>query len=211
MLASDSRSWQRETRSASANLCIMHASPHNGPRKCGGHSHESNRMASFDKLRILVLKHLAKEPRAGYGLIKDIEEHTGWKPSYGSIYPLLDHLRQEGIVEFEEQGRKKIYHLTAQGKEELKTLLNKKEIVQHFREMERLMSSICSEKSEPFFNYVANSIDHGTIPFGKEVLRAGYDLRSELARIHQEGVDKKQKKRMIAILKEATKQLRELR
>ena len=50
-------------------------------------------------LKIVVLKALAESPKSGYSLMKFIEERVGSKPSSGSMYPLLDSLKTEGLVE----------------------------------------------------------------------------------------------------------------
>jgi len=82
-------------------------------------------------LKMLVLKLISKEPLSGYSLMKKIKKTTGcWKPSTGSIYPLLESLRLHGKVQVKEDGRKKVYRLTSSGREELISLAqNKQEMV----------------------------------------------------------------------------------
>ena len=64
-------------------------------------------------LRLIVMKTLANRRLSGYDLIKEIESNTGtWKPSFGSIYPLLEKLLKEKLVDFKVEGRKKAYFLT---------------------------------------------------------------------------------------------------
>ena len=50
-------------------------------------------------LKMLVLRILSKQELSGYAIIKQIEHETGfWKPSPGSMFPLLqpvDALRYE--------------------------------------------------------------------------------------------------------------------
>ena len=71
-------------------------------------------------LRLIVMKTLSNRKLSGYGLIKQIEKDTGtWKPSFGSVYPLLEKLLKEKLVKVEVQGRKKIYSLTKDGKNHL--------------------------------------------------------------------------------------------
>ena len=61
-------------------------------------------------LRFYVLKLISKSesPISGYSLMKLIEEETGfWRPSPGSIYPLLTSLEEEGLVKhFKEKDKK---------------------------------------------------------------------------------------------------------
>jgi len=68
-------------------------------------------------LRFYILKLLRTEEFTGYGLMKRIKEETGfWKPSTGSLYPLLDAMKQQGLItETEEPGGGKRWTITAQG------------------------------------------------------------------------------------------------
>ena len=77
-------------------------------------------------LRVIVLKSLNKGEKTGYGLMKCIEEETGRKPSFGSIYPMLEHLTDEKLVVFKEENKKKIYTLTSAGKKQLNCVTEKK-------------------------------------------------------------------------------------
>lgn len=70
-------------------------------------------------LRFLVLNMLAQKPMSGVEIVTVIEEETGgrWKPSSGSIYPLLARLHKRGYTtesSSEEIGMKR-YALTAKG------------------------------------------------------------------------------------------------
>jgi DNA-binding PadR family transcriptional regulator len=70
-------------------------------------------------LRFLVLNLLAKKPLSGVEIVELIEKETGgrWKPSSGSIYPLLARLNNRGYtteIPSEETGMKR-YNLTTKG------------------------------------------------------------------------------------------------
>jgi DNA-binding PadR family transcriptional regulator len=72
-------------------------------------------------LRFLVLKFLAEKPMSGAEIVEVIERETGgkWKPSPGSIYPLLAWLQDKGYTSESstvESGMKR-YVLTDKGKE----------------------------------------------------------------------------------------------
>jgi DNA-binding PadR family transcriptional regulator len=72
-------------------------------------------------LRFLVLKYLVEKPMSGAEIVEAIERETGgkWKPSSGSIYPLLGWLQEKGFaieVSVVESGMKR-YSLTDKGKE----------------------------------------------------------------------------------------------
>jgi DNA-binding PadR family transcriptional regulator len=71
-------------------------------------------------LRFLVLNMLMKRPMSGVEIVEVIEKETGgrWKPSSGSIYPLLARLQNTGFTTespSEETGIKR-YALTTKGK-----------------------------------------------------------------------------------------------
>jgi DNA-binding PadR family transcriptional regulator len=70
-------------------------------------------------LRFLVLNMLMKKPMSGVEIVEVIEKETGgrWKPSSGSIYPLLARLQNTGFTTespSEETGIKR-YALTTKG------------------------------------------------------------------------------------------------
>ena len=79
-------------------------------------------------LRLIVLLLLNSRELTGLDLIKNIQLETiVWKPSFGSIYPLLHNLKAEGLVMIRTEGRKKYYSLSYSGKSLLKNILAEKE------------------------------------------------------------------------------------
>ena len=71
-------------------------------------------------VRVAILSLLAEQPMHGYQLIQQIEERSAgaWKPSPGSVYPTLQLLTDEGMVEVEEADGRKTYSLTEAGRAE---------------------------------------------------------------------------------------------
>ncbi len=73
-------------------------------------------------LRLWLLKLIDDHPRHGYDIISGLEDQfLGlYSPSPGTVYPRLQALEQEGLIEVadEEDGRK-IYQLTDKGRAEL--------------------------------------------------------------------------------------------
>ena len=65
-------------------------------------------------VRTAVLLLLAEQPMHGYQIMQELSERSGgvWRPSPGSIYPTLQQLADQGLVETEDSAGKKIYHLT---------------------------------------------------------------------------------------------------
>jgi len=70
--------------------------------------------------RDAILTLLGEEPMHGYQIIREIEtrSHGVWKPSAGSVYPTLQMLADEGLVEVEESEGRKTYRLTDAGRDE---------------------------------------------------------------------------------------------
>lgn len=170
----------------------------------------TNRIPINNKLRILVLKHLAARPRAGYGLIKEIHECTGWKPSYGSIYPLLDHLRKEGLVTVEETPKKKIYHLTPEGKLAAKALNScHAEMITQMQENMKLMAHIIGFKKEQHDDIMElffNAMRKGEQPM-KEIMESSMRLKTAAWNLYRAGLVKTEKERIDAIMDEAAEKL----
>jgi DNA-binding PadR family transcriptional regulator len=85
-------------------------------------------------IRYHVLEALSQKPMSGSELMENIERHTGgfWKPSPGSIYPLLAWLQDNGYIkELPVENGLKRYELTENGKS---LLDEQKKIRKHVRE-----------------------------------------------------------------------------
>lgn len=72
-------------------------------------------------VRAASLALLAEGPCNGYQIIQQIaaRSHGIWRPSPGSVYPALQQLEDEGLVRAEEEGGRRVYHLTAAGRAHL--------------------------------------------------------------------------------------------
>ncbi len=68
-------------------------------------------------LQHLVLHKLEEGPRTGYQLCSQIEQETGKRPSYGSIYPILERMTRAGELTVKQDGRRKLYTLTTKGRQ----------------------------------------------------------------------------------------------
>ena len=85
-------------------------------------------------IRYRVLESLNEKPMSGSEIMTDIEGQTGgfWKPSPGSIYPLLSWLQDNGHVkELPMENGLKRYELTEKGKT---LLFEQRKIRKHLRE-----------------------------------------------------------------------------
>ncbi len=88
----------------------------------GGGPRGRRRMFEGGELRLVLLKLIADEPRHGYELIKAIEEMTEghYAPSPGIVYPTLTMLEDMGLIaEKKSKDSKKIFEVTAEGREHL--------------------------------------------------------------------------------------------
>ena len=76
------------------------------------------RRAPRGNVRNAVLALLAEEPLHGYAVIGLLAERSGglWRPSPGSVYPVLAQLQEEGLVTAEEADGRKVFALTEAGR-----------------------------------------------------------------------------------------------
>ncbi|AAK40403.1 PadR family transcriptional regulator [Saccharolobus solfataricus] len=78
-------------------------------------------------LKYLVLESLNERPMRTYEIIKTIEKkfEGSYRPSTGSVYPVLKSLVEKNLVEVKVENNKKIYIITEKGKNELQEIKNK--------------------------------------------------------------------------------------
>jgi DNA-binding PadR family transcriptional regulator len=76
------------------------------------------RRAPRGNVRNAVLALLAEEPLHGYAVIGLLAERSGglWRPSPGSVYPVLAQLQEEDLVTAEEADGRKVFALTDAGR-----------------------------------------------------------------------------------------------
>ena len=69
-------------------------------------------------MRAAILDMLREEPMNGYQLISQIAERSGgaWKPSPGSVYPTIQQLEDEGLVEADDERGRRTLRLTDEGR-----------------------------------------------------------------------------------------------
>ena len=97
-----------------------------GPRRRRGmghgHGHEGRGRGRMRRgeIRTAVLAVLNEEPGHGYDVIQRLEDKTdgSWRPSPGSVYPMLQLLADEGLARSVEHDGKRVYELTDSGRAE---------------------------------------------------------------------------------------------
>lgn len=84
----------------------------------GGHRRRGSR-ASRGDIRLAALGLLAEQPMHGYQLMREIGARSEgvWRPSPGAIYPALQQLEDEGLIEPERAEGKRVFTLTTEGRQ----------------------------------------------------------------------------------------------
>lgn len=69
-------------------------------------------------VRAAILLLLVDQPMHGYQIIQEISERSGgaWSPSPGAVYPALNLLQDEGLVEISAEGGRRLATLTDTGR-----------------------------------------------------------------------------------------------
>ena len=161
-------------------------------------------------LKLIVLKILNEKDFTGYGLIKEIENKTGfWKPSPGSMYPLMNDLLKKGLVTCKKIKNQKIYSITKKGKEVHKKIMSKKEkMIKELFEGIKFLEALGEDKED--LKYIIDFLrgfESGDFPF-KENYENLIEFRTAFFEVAQ---DKKISKEVNEILKEATKKILRLK
>lgn len=74
-------------------------------------------LVNEEGLRLAIIKALAEGPKTGTAIIETIATSKSFKPSAGSIYPLLEQLTDEGLISSAFKKDRKTFTLTDSGKE----------------------------------------------------------------------------------------------
>jgi len=160
-------------------------------------------------LKLIVLKILNRKDNTGYGLINEIETKTGfWKPSPGSMYPLMNDLLKKKLVTCKKDKNKKIYSITSKGKKVYKEIENKREqILNDLIEGIKFLEVLGEDKEE--LKYIIDFLkgfEKGDFPF-KENYESLIEFRTTFFKVAK---DKKNSREVNKVLKEASKKLNQL-
>jgi DNA-binding PadR family transcriptional regulator len=82
-----------------------------------------SRFFESGEVRLAILSLLSEGPKHGYQLMKELAERSGgvYRASAGTVYPTLQQLEDEELIQVEQQGGKKVYTLTDAGRKELES------------------------------------------------------------------------------------------
>src|SRR5437763_1150967 len=113
------RHYADQERPSGAQAHGRHGGRGGGHGGRGGHGRRGGgvRVGKGD-VRAATLLLLAEQPLHGYQIIHLIEEQSQglWRPSAGSVYPALQLLEDEGLVQAEPVEGRRVYHLTEAGR-----------------------------------------------------------------------------------------------
>jgi len=145
-------------------------------------------MASVPKgfLRYYVLRLLNEKSMSGSEIMNEIEKRTDgrWKPSPGSIYPLLAWLQDKGYAKEvpEQEAGMKRYTLTDQGKAFLQEHVKRREELR-----KRFGFLMPPFHGFPWFNFYPEKTRE-LVEAGKKLVRAGWNLMDSLREKYSEEV-----------------------
>ncbi len=150
------------------------------------HHHRGVRRMRRGILKFALLKLLDELPRHGYDLIRAVRE-KGWGGGAGSVYPILAALEAAGLIAGREEGDRRIYEVTEQGR---------KHLGEHADELERLL----------------NEEDEDEEPADRSAAQLRDSARRLMQAISQLGPSSKPEtlERVCELLKEARKEIYEL-
>ncbi len=144
---------------------------------------EKRRFFRKGDFRLVLLRFLEEGPVHGYELIKRFEAEFGgvYIPSPGVVYPALQWLVDEGFVRVVEDGNKRVYEITAEGKRFLE------------------------ERRE----YVEEVVDRIKVFFGeeKEALRKSVHRLMRVLLLYYPDLRKEESERIASIIDEARKKI----
>src|SRR5580658_3783641 len=150
-------------------------------------------------IQLVILALLAEQPAHGYELIKTVEGRAGgfYTPRWGVIYPALTSRQEIGHSSVEQQGTRKLYSITPEGKTHLDE--NRANADAILDALERVGGRM--EQVREAFAGVGDS-DGGA---SDEVHRARHALKHALRRKH--GCDPEEAKRIAKILDRAASEI----
>jgi len=141
-------------------------------------------------LRLFILRTLSEAPKSGYDILKEVEATTKgeWTPSKGTVYPLLDELEEEGLIESVEEGARarRAFRTTSRGMEHLRRALDA-----HRSSVRRTIDGRRRLFLETFFDGEE-----------REILRLSHAIR-------QKALQMKDRSRVLQVLKDTLQRLEE--
>ena len=84
---------------------------------------QRSRFFESGEIRLAILSLLSEGPKHGYQLMKELKDRSGgmYRASAGSVYPTLQQLEDEGLIESDRDQGRRVYKLTVAGRHELES------------------------------------------------------------------------------------------
>lgn len=148
----DKHCWERD-RSGAGRSWDWKFGTDFGPLFAGISRHRGHRrggrMFEQGDLKLVILRLLEEKPRHGYEIIKELEERSGgrYAPSPGTIYPTLTMLEEMGYAAPSEEGGRKVYTITDEGRKYLGA--NQTTVDDVFERLSELGASIFGDAVRP--------------------------------------------------------------
>ncbi len=182
-------------------------------------------------LRTVVLTVLEEKDMSGSEIVSMLEKDFGWKPSPGSIYPILNAIEEEGLAKVRcvddtcnmkkdskkidsnkkvSSAHKKIYSITSKGKSELK--LKKKErneLADEIVKVHKMMASIYDVDTKKV-EVLTENLKKGKVPF-MQIHKETEALNAELFRLMTENKLDKNKNKVKKIINIAISDLKKIK
>ncbi len=163
------------------------------------------------QLKNITLKLLSEKPMSGSEIVHTIEEQLGWKPSYGSMYPLLEQLLSEKLVTCQEEKKKKKYTLTEKGKKELqKNKKNKESLVKLLNKTYGIMKEVYGVDASEIDKNLAEEVTEGNIAI-EDIQQESIDMKKEIYRIMKSKNYKKNRIELKKILRETIQNMKRIK
>ncbi len=163
-------------------------------------------------LKSFVLLILKEKASHGYEIMEKINERTGfWKPSPGTIYPLLRSLEKEGLIEeIKSSSNRKIYRLT-QGGEAIAAKIEQteKKIKEDIISLFAQVLNVEKEEIEEIIRKIGENKKQKNKKFVKSAL---FPVLHDLNRLSMKFSNQAEQKILKAseVLREASEKLREI-
>ncbi|HEY9702529.1 MAG TPA: helix-turn-helix transcriptional regulator [Allocoleopsis sp.] len=153
---------------------------------------------------------LRNKSLSGYDLTKEIYESTSWKPSFGSMYPLLKELLNQKLVTIKTVDRKKIYSLSRQGEKVLNdAIVAEKNISEVMKKQSEVMQSICSAKDKTHLKNFIEDFKDAPMSFGN-ISKEVDELHKIMFKLYKTKKLNSKEKEIKAILKDSVSKLRRI-
>jgi DNA-binding PadR family transcriptional regulator len=141
-------------------------------------------------LHHITLDILKQKPMAGSELVEAIEHYTDWRPSPGSIYPLLAKLQEHGLIEETESddASLKRYTLTPMGMEAVKEQIHRPHLRSRYHSIQKIYWKLCEDMPEDLFEAQSQLLE--TIERTHILTRNNPEASSNIRKLLQETEEK---------------------